>query len=147
MIRVRVDRVVIVADDLTGALDTAAVLRRQGFGACVVLDAAQFTSSGLLPFDVLAITTETRHLAAPEPVLGRLVPMLPPESLVYKKIDSTLRGAIGAELVALLDNSPAHAALVVPALPAQGRALVHGHLVVDGVTCGPHLPALLHRQT
>ena len=137
----------IIADDLTGALDAAAVLRRQGFSASVMLDAAEARSSSDHAADVLAITTETRRLADPAPVLRRLVERLPRGRLLYKKIDSTLRGPIGAELMPLLEWSGARVALVVPAFPAQGRRLVHGNLVVDGVPHDVHLPALLRQQT
>jgi uncharacterized protein YgbK (DUF1537 family) len=73
--------------------------------------------------------------------------MLPPDRLLYKKIDSTLRGPLGIEIATLLDYSAADAALVVPALPAQGRGLLDGRLVVHDVAHELHLPRTLHQQT
>lgn len=140
-------RILILADDLTGALDAAAVLRRQGFGATVILDPAELTTAATASADVVALTTETRHNPDPAPVLRRLAALLPGDRLWYKKIDSTLRGAFGLEIATLLDCSTAEAALVVPALPAQGRGLRDGHLIVHGVVQATHLPRLLHEQT
>lgn len=138
------NRVLILADDLTGALDTSAVLRAQGYPAVVLLDPAELATT---PADVIALTTETRHNPNPAPALRRLADMLPTDRLWYKKIDSTLRGAFGIEIATLLDCSAADAALVVPALPSQGRGLRDGHLVVHGMAQATHLPDLLHVQT
>lgn len=140
------DRILILADDLTGALDSAAVLRRQGFGATVILDPAELTTAATGRADVVALTTETRHNPDPAPALRRLAALLPADRLRYKKIDSTLRGAFGIEIATLLDYSTADAALVVPALPAQGRGLRDGHLIVHGAVQATHLPRLLHEQ-
>jgi uncharacterized protein YgbK (DUF1537 family) len=53
---------------------------------------------------------------------------------VFKKIDSTLRGAAGVELTALLEHGPPFTgALACPAFPAQRRVVRHGRLLVDSV--------------
>jgi len=141
------DRILLLADDLTGALDAAAPLRRQGFSASVSLTPAGLTTStGDWP-DVLAMTTETRHDADPASTLRRIARDIPRARLVYKKIDSTLRGQFAREIVALLEIWGFQSALVVPALPSQGRQLVQGRLVIDGVTQDTHLPSLIRQQT
>ena len=139
------DGILIVADDLTGALDTAGVLRRQGFSSSVVLDAPRLAAQPGVR--ALALTTETRHLGDPRPTLRDLAPALPAGRGVYKKIDSTLRGAFGVELAALHELLGAATTAVIPALPAQGRQLIDGTLIVDGASTGIHLPTLLHEQT
>ena len=73
----------------------------------------------------------------------------------YKKIDSTLRGNIGAELDAMLDRLAASGrampALVSPAFPAQQRGVDNGFLVYTspGGRTPPRvsLPALLAEQS
>jgi uncharacterized protein YgbK (DUF1537 family) len=79
---------------------------------------------------------------------------------VYKKIDSTFRGNIGAELDAMLDVYPVPLAVLTPAFPPAGRAVRDGVLLVDGtpvhrtsIGADPvtpvresHLPTLLRRQ-
>jgi uncharacterized protein YgbK (DUF1537 family) len=88
---------------------------------------------------VLTIDTESRALpareaaaaihAAARPLGERLA-----AGRVFKKIDSTLRGATGVELTALLEHGPPFTvALVCPAFPAQGRIVRHGRLLVDSV--------------
>lgn len=80
-------------------------------------------------------------------------------AIIYKKIDSTLRGPLGAELDAVLDACGLERAVVCPAFPATGRTLRDGVLYVDGVPLAQsaiardpvtpvqesHLPTLLAR--
>jgi uncharacterized protein YgbK (DUF1537 family) len=54
-------------------------------------------------------------------------------SIVYKKLDSTLRGPIAAELAAALGASGRDRAVVAPAFPAAGRTTVEGVQLVRGV--------------
>lgn len=130
--------VTIIADDLTGACDTGCLFA--GPGPVGVLTAPALTgpdSEGPMP--VIAIDTESRALpsaeaaaaihAAARTLGGRLA-----EGRVFKKIDSTLRGAAGVELTALLEHGPPFTgALVCPAFPAQRRVVRHGRLLVDSV--------------
>jgi uncharacterized protein YgbK (DUF1537 family) len=53
--------------------------------------------------------------------------------IVYKKIDSTLRGNIGAELDAVIDELGCEVAIVVPAFPETGRTTVNGKHLVEGI--------------
>ena len=54
-------------------------------------------------------------------------------ALLFKKIDSTLRGHVGEEVRAAMDASNARVAIVAPAFPAMGRTVEHGMLRVTGV--------------
>jgi len=130
--------VTIIADDLTGACDTGCLFA--GPGPVGVLAGPALTgadSSTATP--VIAIDTESRALrwreaaaaihAAAESLGGRLA-----GGRVFKKIDSTLRGAAGVELTALLEHGPPFTgALVCPAFPAQRRTVRQGRLLVDSV--------------
>ena len=53
--------------------------------------------------------------------------------IVYKKIDSTLRGNLGAELKALLDVFKQLSVIVCPTYPEYQRTIVNGHLLIRGV--------------
>jgi uncharacterized protein YgbK (DUF1537 family) len=80
--------------------------------------------------------------------------------MVYKKIDSTLRGNLGAELEALLEVFPSPLAVLTPAFPPAGRAVRDGVVTVRGtpvhrtsIGTDPvspvresHLPTLLQGQ-
>ncbi|MBI1293701.1 hypothetical protein GC175_01935 [bacterium] len=136
----------ILADDLTGAADSAARCRHAGFAATIFLQPPQPPFLG----DVLAFTSDSRYLSA-EDAAHRVRAVTAPLSLLdvrwYKKVDSTLRGHLGSELDALLDLGMASCAVICPAFPAQGRALIDGMLVAPGVTAQIHLPTLLKTQS
>jgi uncharacterized protein YgbK (DUF1537 family) len=105
-----------------------------------------------LPPGVVAFTSDSRHL--PPDAAARRVRDLAGAlghldgAVWYKKIDSTLRGNIGAELDALLGALDRSCAVVCPAFPSQRRGLHDGYLVCEPPTSDPpHLPALLARQS
>jgi D-threonate/D-erythronate kinase len=68
--------------------------------------------------------------------------------LVFKKLDSTLLGNVAAELEVVIDECGFDVALVAPAFPAMGRALVGGWLHLYGARAesARHLPTLLREQ-
>jgi D-threonate/D-erythronate kinase len=141
------NRILLLADDLTGALDAAAVLRRQQWSASVVLAQEEYPAGSVGDPDVLAVTTETRHVENPDAALREVASALPRDRLVYKKIDSTLRGLFGLEIATLLEVFGGETALVVPALPGQGRAILGGELLVNGVPQDTNLVSLLRQQS
>jgi uncharacterized protein YgbK (DUF1537 family) len=117
----------IVADDLTGGCDTGALFAGRGPVPLVIWPRP------LLGAPVCAIDTESRALdrrAAADRIRAVLGG---PATLVFKKIDSTLRGRIGAETEALMSVRGISWALCCPAFPAQGRVVVDGVLLVHGV--------------
>jgi uncharacterized protein YgbK (DUF1537 family) len=122
----------LIADDLTGACDAGALFAGGG-RVGVFIDADVGPDWG-----VAAVDTETRALgpaAARERVrgaAGRLAGRIG-TGLLFKKIDSTLRGAVGAELDELLAATGRPGALVCPAFPAQGRTVREGILRVGGL--------------
>jgi uncharacterized protein YgbK (DUF1537 family) len=125
--------VTIIADDLTGACDTGALFT--GRGPVSVLVAPELPDADL---EVATIDTETRGLPVAEAAAAMrgLSQALKPRLVTgtsFKKIDSTFRGSIAAELEALVEGARARAALVCPAFPAMGRTVVHGLLAVHGV--------------
>ncbi len=121
-------KLTIIADDLTGAMDTAGYFAGRGIATAVVLDPARPVFA-----DVTAICTNSR---ADSPALAaekvRKAVRGIAGGLVYKKIDSTLRGNIGAELAAVMSELGYKKAIVAPAFPAAGRTTVGGVLLVNG---------------
>ncbi|MGH7893173.1 MAG: four-carbon acid sugar kinase family protein, partial [Candidatus Binatia bacterium] len=108
-----------IADDLTGACDVGAEFAAAGLPARVAVDAAHTAvDAGVLQVvntQSRALTTHAAYERVLRVVRGRST------DLLLKKIDSALRGHLGAELEAVLDGSGAIAALVLPAIPAAGR--------------------------
>ena len=141
------DTLLILADDLTGAADTAARCCAAGLAATIFLTPPHPP----LPAAVVAFTSDSRHLSPPEAarrVVEVAQPLVTIDARWYKKIDSTLRGNIGSELDALLDLLDAPAALVCPAFPAQARGLVNGYLIAPNLPpVGIHLLSLLRAQS
>jgi uncharacterized protein YgbK (DUF1537 family) len=126
----------IIADDVTGACDTAACFAGNGLKTFVALATEQLAGP-LPPAQVVAVTTESRHGSADaaieatrraaEAILSQGRP-----GLIYKKMDSTLRGHAGPELRAVAQVCGAGRMLVAPAFPDQGRTTVNGRQCVHG---------------
>ncbi|MBX2997610.1 MAG: four-carbon acid sugar kinase family protein [Caldilineaceae bacterium] len=122
----------ILADDLTGAADCAARCRYGGLSTVIDLQPPQPP----LPVGAIAFTSDSRHLSAADAarrVAEIAAPLRSLDAHWYKKIDSTLRGNLGAELDALLDQLGRTCALICPAFPAQGRGLEDGYLIAPGL--------------
>jgi uncharacterized protein YgbK (DUF1537 family) len=134
----------LIADDLTGACDAAVHFARRGYRTQVHLDSHGEETS------VLAISTESRDLNAAElrQVMRGLAQRLPiaQARILFKKIDSTLRGNVGAEIAAALAAFGCEAAVITPAFPAMGRTVEGGYLRV-GVAEAIDLAARLGLDT
>jgi D-threonate/D-erythronate kinase len=122
--------ILIIADDLTGAADTAVQFRQAGFSAIVlapppnhhsVWPRAQVVSLSLNTRD--ASTTMVRRIWERQTPTIRA---LAQEALVYHKIDSTLRGHPALEVRLLLDCLGASTAIIAPAFPKLGRYTIDG---------------------
>ncbi|WP_116043705.1 four-carbon acid sugar kinase family protein [Amycolatopsis palatopharyngis] len=123
--------VAIVADDLTGAGDTAVEFSQAGWTAELRL------REGGSDAQVIAVTTDSRACPDAEAAarVRRAVEGVAQARVrhPFKKIDSTARGPIRAEVDAMLDVLPAGTlALVCPAFPELGRTVVDGTLLVHG---------------
>ena len=106
----------ILADDLTGAADCGVQAVRRGLRATVSLRGAL---SGVEP-DVLALDLDTRAGSAAD-ARERTRAAVRDAGLLYVKLDSRLRGHVGAAIEGALDGAGADVAVVAPAFPAQGR--------------------------
>ncbi len=130
-------RLVIVADDLTGAMDVAGPLAGRGLRTWVVASTNGCTLATLPAAEVVSINTDSRHLSEARAaqrarsVVRELVHR--DAEILIKKIDSTLRGNVVVETLAILEASGRSAAVVAPAFPRQGRTVVEGVVCVDGV--------------
>ena len=121
--------VFILADDLSGAADCAIGAAKAGLDSVVLLD-ADAPDQGAA---VLAVDSDSRYRPVAEAKTlsaGLWRRHAAPGHLLYKKIDSTLRGNFAAEMAALTD---AGVAIVAPAFPATGRTTEGGRVFVKGV--------------
>ncbi|MDH4987385.1 four-carbon acid sugar kinase family protein [Aminobacter anthyllidis] len=136
----------IVADDLTGALDTSAPFVASGLKVAVAMTVEAMGKALASAPDVFAVSTASRALPADvaaakvRDVAKRLMPHAP--GIVMKKIDSRLKGNVGVEADALAEASGRDALVVAPAVPDQGRTTRDGAVVGRGVDAPlPVLPA------
>lgn len=124
-----------LADDLSGALDAGAAFHAAGRRVRLV-EAADDWQPGP-EGELVGVNTESRNLP-PEEAAARVAATLAHAAargarLVFKKIDSTLRGPVAAELAAVRRQFPGHRLLLCPANPAAGRTVEQGQLLVRGV--------------
>lgn len=122
-------KLLVVADDLTGSLDTGIQFAKCGLLTKVEIEGAPLDFDR----DVTVLDTESRHITPKDAYyeVFTLIRFFRNVDYIYKKTDSTLRGNIGAELKAILDNfnSPI---FFIPAYPEQGRVTKNGIQYVDG---------------
>ena len=126
MIHLNMVEVAILADDLTEAMDSGAQLVRAGYRTAVAFHGAMMPPMPEL--DAVAVDTDSRPLD-PETAGGRVretARRLGDARIFYKKLDSTLRGPITAELEAALEGSGHSRAIVAPAFPSNGRTTRDG---------------------
>jgi uncharacterized protein YgbK (DUF1537 family) len=129
----RLTPVAIIADDLTGAADTAAVFARPARPVPVSLRAEPPVCHDRPAF---AVTTESRG-CSPAVAAGRVADAIhllehTDHGLTYKKVDSNMRGNVGAELDRLwqIQGRPI---ILCPALPRRGRTVIDGRVLIDSV--------------
>ncbi len=130
-------RVFVIADDLTGALDTASPF------ACKGLKVRVFTSAEAMPTsapdcDVLSVSTNSRHCSAVDAAVHATTAAqaglkLNP-AFVIKKIDSRMKGNVEAECRAIAKVLQFEGICVAPAAPDVGRFVVDGHVVGSSVS-------------
>lgn len=130
-------KLLIVADDLTGGLDTGVQFTRQGITVRVVVDPDPSGKWTRTAAQVLVAVSETRHMPPGDAyeTVYRIISAGRQAGIpyFYKKTDSALRGNIGAELGAALKASGAEVLSFLPAYPAMNRVTVEGCHYIDGV--------------
>jgi 4-hydroxythreonine-4-phosphate dehydrogenase len=124
----------VIADDLSGAAECAAALAQAS------VSPAPLVVRGALPVGGNWVVDSDSRSLDPAAAAARVAAIVRDASthraagdLLFKKIDSTLRGHLAEELRAVLDVPGAvQAAIVCTALPTQGRTLKDGVLYVHG---------------
>jgi len=125
-----VSRVLVVADDLTGANDTAIQFVKRGFSGMVIVNAGSVNVDLFGGYDVISVNSDSRRLNPAEAyrAVHKTVKQLGAGFFVYKKVDSMLRGNPGQELGAVMDALDIPLALVAPSFPANRSVIENGKL-------------------
>jgi 4-hydroxythreonine-4-phosphate dehydrogenase len=132
-------QILIIADDLSGAADCGMACAGSGLHTVVMLG----NSVNPVNADVLSVDADTRGLdpkrAVWETAMLMRHYMSSREQVVFKKLDSTLRGNVGAELAAVLTTQRSAmteqghiVAVLAPAFPANGRTTRDGKQFLNG---------------
>jgi D-threonate/D-erythronate kinase len=120
----------IIADDLTGSLDTGLQFHKKGLTTYVPLNWSRPFFQG----QALVLNTHSRNIPGEEAYLRVFKACKKFETKrLYKKIDSTMRGNVGKEVLAILDARKIARAIVVPTVPVMGRTVEKGILRVHGI--------------
>jgi len=130
-------RLGVIADDITGANDAGVQFMKRGLETIVLLEAASLLPKTVKEGNVIVVDTESRF-SPPDIAYQRVrdvVKILNEASVrvVYKKIDSTLRGNIGSELEAIMEEAGFSLSIVAPAFPSNLRITVGGIQLVNHV--------------
>ncbi len=134
----------ILADDLTGALDTAASFTGE---VPVFIDRPPTPGREFADARISVVATPTRD-APFEDIPRHLQPVLEwltSGDLAFKKVDSLLRGNTFVELAWLAKNGNFDTTVFAPAFPAQGRVTLNGQqwVIEPGNLSGPRQLAAL----
>ena len=127
----------IIADDLTGANDSALQFHLHGAGTQILLS-ENVEGLNLKGTSTWAISTESRNIAPKEAydkikyITQVMIDKFNPDYF-FKKIDSTVRGNIAVETLGMLEILGWDAAIVIPAFPTEGRVTVGGYHLLKGV--------------
>lgn len=129
-------RLLIIADDFTGALDTGVQFAACGASTRVITDQVFSLDAYTNTCEVLVVDAETRHLTPEEAyrIVEKIVSLAVALGIphIYKKTDSALRGNVGAELAALLNVTGRQQLPFLPAFPQMGRITEQGiHYIGD----------------
>ena len=127
----------LIADDLTGANDSALQFQMHGAGTQILLS-EEVEGLNIKGTQMWAISTESRNIA-PElayekvkHITSVMMEKFNPD-FFFKKIDSTIRGNIAVEILGMLEVLGWDAAIIVPAFPIEGRVTVGGYHLLKGI--------------
>ena len=129
-------KLLILADDFTGAMDTGVQLSKAHIQTLVFSKLPDRKEKENLPFcQVLVLHTNLRHEApsqAYQVISDLLAAYYEPGVSVYMKTDSALRGNISATLAAAVDtlHMPLH---FIPAFPDADRTVKNGIVYISGM--------------
>ncbi|MFY9547277.1 four-carbon acid sugar kinase family protein [Miniphocaeibacter sp.] len=126
---------VMIADDLTGANANCSLMKKIGISSASVLSVDNYKENENI--QAIAISTDSRAMFKKEAydIVKKAMSKFKNNDVVFfsKRIDSTLRGNIGIETIAMLDSlDDEYMAVCVPIYPSTDRVVLNGTMVVNG---------------
>lgn len=123
-------KLAVIADDITGANDTAVQFAKRNISSYVRID---FDQQKLLQetADVIVVDTDSRDIASGDAYhkVQQVCEILQSSGVkqIYKKVDSTLRGNLGAEIDAAATVFQPELVVIAPAFPSNNRVTIGGY--------------------
>ncbi len=122
--------ILVIADDFTGAAEIGGIGLR--FGMQVEVNRGQFSQSEA---DLLIFDTDSRSVSESDAINKILALKLKLNSLkfylIYKKVDSVLRGHVAKEIQCLMEILNKNIALLIPAKPSMNRIISERMYFID----------------
>jgi D-threonate/D-erythronate kinase len=124
--------IAVIADDFTGAAELAGISLRYGLKVELCVGIVEYKNA-----DVLIVSTDSRSLKKNEAIriteelLKKILELKP--KLIYKKIDSVLRGYVLEEAKVQMKMMNKLRAFIMPANPSLNRTIKNGEYFVDGI--------------
>ncbi len=126
--------ILVMADDMTGAAEIGGTAFQYGLTVRIRIFPQKGGSSA---GGVTILDTGSRGLATDQAyqVISERISGFDPAlyEMVFKKVDSILRGPVIPEIDALLANTDFDRVLMVPANPSRKRIIRGGNLYIDGI--------------
>lgn len=125
-------QMLILADDITGALDSAVGFANGAMSVLAVRSADAVSQAMAEKPDVLSVNTSSREIPADQAAdrVSTVLAQLDPAqvSVVFKKVDSRLKGNVAVETATLMAWAGRPRSLACPAIPGMGRVVEDGFL-------------------
>ena len=124
-------RLVVLADDFSGAAEIGGIAYRYGLRAEIQLSLDVNSSA-----DVIVLDTDTRVLSESDAIrkisdIGVSMKPLRPSAHLFKKVDSVMRGHVVSEINALVKTFAFKRVFMLPANPSRGRIIQFGKYFVN----------------
>lgn len=123
--------IVVIADDLTGAAELAAIAHRHGLSAEVQTSFQPGSDAAVVCLDTdTRLLPEAKAAAVTRAVAREVVAARP--AWIFKKCDSVLRGSVVTEARMIAEAAGLARLVVLPANPSRGRIVRDGQYFVGG---------------
>lgn len=120
-------KLAVIADDITGANDCGGQLIHYGLDVSVILNNNSISDGNK---EAIIYNTDSRSVTEKEAYtkVKNICELINNKhfDIVYKKIDSTMRGNIGQEINAVYDAFQPEFMLIAPGYPENGRQVING---------------------
>lgn len=125
----------LVSDDLTGALDSAVPFAKAGWHTVVATGLPSLDRALAAGADVVAVSLNSRELSSAEAAdrVRRAADALSQVPVLFKKIDSRMKGHVRTEALELAAARGLNRVIVCPAIPELGRHVADGRVTGHGI--------------